>query len=387
MNKKTLGLHILQYLIGYTSIMAFDLSLLLEKVRALIPKKTEASVLGIDVGTSAIKIVQLRRERGQAVLETYGAIALGPYAGVEIGRATNLPVEKLAEALTDVLREGNTTTKESGISIPYSASLISLIKMPAVSERQLKSMVPIEARKYIPVPIGEVMLDWFVVPKEDTDPEKGKKEDVLLVAIHKETLTKYQSLVQATALSASFFEIEVFSTARASLGAGILPVAVLDIGAATSKLYVVERGIVRESHILNHGGQELTLAVAGALGITVSEAEELKRTHGLLASGGEKLRSSAESTLNNLLSEVNRSLLSYQQRAGKALATVVITGGGATLKGLPEFMQTRLSAQVERADPFKKTRAPAFLEGVLSDIGPEFSVAVGLALRRVQESS
>ena len=356
-------------------------------VRSLIPKKTEASVLGIDVGSSAIKIVQLRREHGQAVLETYGAIALGPYAGVEIGRATTLPVEKLIEALKDVLREGNATTTRCGISIPYSSSLISLIKMPAVSERQLKDMVPLEARKYIPVPIGEVMLDWFVVPKEETDPEKGKKEDVLLVAIHKETLTKYQTLVQGTALAASFFEIEVFSTARASLGAGIAPVAVLDIGAATTKLYVVERGIVRESHILNHGGQELTLSIASAQGITVAEAEELKRLHGLLPAGGEKLRSSIESTLNYLLSEVNRSLLSYEQRAGKAIATIVTTGGGATLKGLPEFMQTKLAASVERADPFAKTRAPAFLENVLGEIGPEFSVAVGLALRLLQENA
>lgn len=367
--------------------MAFDLSLLFAKIRDLLSKKTQASVLGIDIGSSAIKIVQLRRERGQAVLETYGAIALGPYAGVEIGRATNLPVEKLAEALTDVLREGNATTKESAISIPYSASLISLIKMPAVPERQLKDMVPLEARKYIPVPIAEVMLDWFVVPKEESDPEKGKKEDVLLVAIHKDTLTKYQTLVQTVGLSASFFEIEVFSTARASLGAGVLPVAVLDIGAATGKLYVVERGIVRESHILNHGGQELTLAVAGALGITMTEAEELKRTHGLLPQGGDKLRASLEATLSNLLTEVNRSLLSFEQRSGKAVATIVITGGGATLKGLAEFMQAKLAATISRATPFAKTRAPAFLEGVLSDIGPEFSVAVGLALRKLTENS
>lgn len=370
--------------------MALDLASLFAKVfakvRDFLPKKTEASVLGIDIGSSAIKIVQLRREHGQAVLETYGAIALGPYAGVEIGRATNLPVEKLSEALNDVLREGNTTTKECGISIPYSSSLISLIKMPAVSERQLKDMVPLEARKYIPVPIGEVMLDWFVVPKEETDPEKGKKEDVLLVAIHKNTLDKYQKLVQTSTLVAAFFEIEVFSTSRASLGSGMLPVAVLDIGAATTKLYIVERGIVRESHILNHGGQELTLTVASAMNITTTEAEELKRAHGLLPAGGEKLRSSLESALNYLFSEVNRSLLSYEQRAGKTIATIITTGGGATLKGLSEFMQTKLAVAVERADPFGKTRAPAFLESVLSEIGPEFSVAVGLALRRLQET-
>lgn len=366
--------------------MAFDLSSLLGKAQGLFARR-EGSVLGIDIGSSAIKVVQVRRERGQAVLETYGAVALGPYGSVEIGRATNLPQDKLAEALTDVLREASTTTRDCGISIPYSSSLISLIKMPAVPEAQLAGMIPLEARKYIPVPIGEVMLDWFVIPKEEGDPEKGKKEDVLLVAIHKDTLSKYQSIVSAAHLSASFFEIEVFSTARASLGPGIVPTAVLDMGAAATKLYIVERGIVRESHIINHGGQEITLAIAGALNITPAQAEEMKRAHGLDPAGGAALRSSIETTLTYLLSEVNRSLMAYEQRAGKSISSVFVTGGGATLKGFVEFAQTKLSISIEKANPFAKTQTPAFLEGVLTEIGPEFSVAVGLALRRLQESS
>src|SRR3990167_8865804 len=125
-----------------------------------------SSVLGIDIGSSSIKVVQLRRHRGAAVLETYGELSLGPYAGVEIGRATSLPAKNLAEALTDVLKEANVTAKSCALSIPFSASLISLIEMPALSDDQLKKMIPIEARKYIPVPITEVTLDWFILPEE-----------------------------------------------------------------------------------------------------------------------------------------------------------------------------------------------------------------------------
>ena len=93
--------------------MAFSLS----SLSSLFSKPTQ-SVLGIDIGTSSIKLVQLRRSRGRVVLETYGAIALGPYAGVEIGRATSLPAEKIGEALKDVIREANVTTQEGAISIP-----------------------------------------------------------------------------------------------------------------------------------------------------------------------------------------------------------------------------------------------------------------------------
>src|SRR3989344_8165532 len=91
--------------------------------------KESKSVLGVDIGTSAVKVVQLRREHGRVILETYGAIALGPYAGGEIGRATSLPAEKIAEALKDVIREANVTTVEAAISIPYSPSLVSVIRL------------------------------------------------------------------------------------------------------------------------------------------------------------------------------------------------------------------------------------------------------------------
>ena len=178
--------------------MAFSLSSLFHK--------ESKSVIGVDIGTSSVKVVQLRREQGRVVLETYGAIALGPYAGVEIGRATALPAEKLAEALKDVIREANVTTKDAAIAIPYSSSLVAIIKVPAAAESQLASVVPIEARKYIPVPINEVQLDWFVVSDQKKHTADGKLE-VLLVAIHNDTTAKFRSIVSEAALLPGFFEI------------------------------------------------------------------------------------------------------------------------------------------------------------------------------------
>ena len=347
-------------------------------------KKEIKSVIGVDIGTSTIKVVQLRRERGRVILETYGAIALGPYGGGEIGRATALPAEKIAEALKDVVREANVTTVDAALSIPYSSSLVSIIKLPAAVEKQLAQVVPIEARKYIPVPISEVLLDWFVVSGgKTTDP--AKKLEVLLVAIHNDTLAKFRSIAGDAQLVVSFFEIEVFSAARAALEHGIAPVAVVDMGAATTKFYVVERGLIHESHIISHGAQDLTLATSRALGITVAQAEERKRKFGLSEAGGADLRRSLELTLSPLLSELSRTITSFEQRVNQTLSGVVLTGGGAALKGLKELTQNRLQAEVRLADPFGKTAAPAFLEAILKEAGPEFSVAVGLALRRLQE--
>ncbi|HYF12993.1 MAG TPA: type IV pilus assembly protein PilM [Candidatus Paceibacterota bacterium] len=343
------------------------------------------SVLGVDIGTSAVKVVQLRKERGRVILETYGAIALGPYAGVEIGRATSLPADKIAEALKDVIREANISTVDAGISIPYSSSLISLIRLPASVEKQLAQVVPIEARKYIPVPINEVLLDWFVVSGGKGKGELQDKIEILLVAIHNDTISKFRSIASDAQLAVSFFEIEVFSSVRAALEHGLAPTAVIDIGAATTKLYIVERGLIRESHIVNHGAQDLTLAASRALNLPVAVAEERKRKIGLNAHIDPSLTQSLELSLMPLISDTSRTLTNWEQRNNQSLTTVVATGGGASIKGFKEFAQARIQNELRIADPFAKTQAPAFLEAILKETGPEFTVAVGLALRRLQE--
>lgn len=360
----------------------------LSSISGIFSRKS-GSVLGVDVGSSSIKVVQLKRERGRAVLETYGAIALGPYAGVEIGRATQLPVEKISEALRDVIREANVTTADAGISIPHAASLISVIKLPSAAEDRLATVVPLEARKYIPVPVSEVKLDWSVV-SGGRGAAAGNLIEVLFVAIHNETLEKFRRIAGNASLQAAFFEIEVFSAVRASLEHGIAPIAVIDMGAATTKFYVVERGVVRESHIINRGAQELTLNLARAVNIPVSAAEDRKRKTGLLTPstidplGASEVQSFAL-TLSPLLSEISHTLASFESRINEPISALVFTGGGATLKGFKEFAAAKLSVEVRIADPFAKTEAPAFLSEILKTIGPEFSVAVGLALRRLQE--
>ena len=108
--------------------------------------KKESSVLGIDIGSSAIKVVQVKKKRGRAVLETYGELALGPYAGTEVGRAASLPVEKVIEALKDILKESKCTSVSCGVSLPLSSSLITFITIPPVPEKQVGDVIAIEAR-------------------------------------------------------------------------------------------------------------------------------------------------------------------------------------------------------------------------------------------------
>ncbi|MBI2476469.1 MAG: pilus assembly protein PilM [Candidatus Taylorbacteria bacterium] len=365
-------------------------------------KRGSESVLGIDIGSSSIKIVQLRKRSGQAILETYGELALGPYTGLEIGRATHLPADKLAEALNDVLRESNTTTKKCGVAIPLPSSLVSLIEMPAAPPSQLSQMIPLEARKYIPVPITEITLDWWVIPSDETKnspyqaagaPDAGAppfmpaaKVDVLVVAIHNEAINKYQDIVRKTAVESSFFEIEVFSTMRAVLVEENATAMIFDLGAGSTKLYIVDRGIVRVSHTINRGSQDITLALSRALNVSVAEAENVKRHFGLsYKREGVNVPQIMSASLNFIFSEANRVLLNFEKRYNKPIGNVVLTGGGVNLKGFYEMAQAAFQVPAIVADPFTKLRSPAFLDPVLKGAGPEFAVAIGVALRRLQE--
>ena len=389
----------------------------LDTIKATFGKK-DVSVLGIDIGASAIKVVQIKRKKGRAVLETYGELALGPYAGTEVGRATNLTAERNAEALSDILREANTTTVQCGISLPITSSLITFISVPQVGDKQFADVVSLEARKYIPVPMTEVVLDWSVVPKDnvletDQNSESSVQQgsvanntspagfgsssqiksqpakemtDVLVVAIHNEAISSYQRVCTLSKLNPSFFEIELFSTIRAVVEQGIQAHMIMDMGARTTKLYIVERGLLRSSHVVNRGSQDITLALSRALNISIDEAEQIKRGYGL--QGGVEHKDVAEIislTLDYIFYESNRVLLNYQKQTNKNIASVVLTGGGVLLKGLAELAQASFQTQVMYADPFSKLETPAFLADQFKMAGPEFAVAIGLALRRLSE--
>jgi len=368
----------------------------------------EVSALGIDIGSSAIKIVQLKKKNGQAVLETYGELALGPYTGLSVGQAVVLAPDKLAQALIDLMKEKevNITTKKCGISIPFTSSLMSVIEMPDVSTKQLAVMVPLEARKYIPVPVSEVMLDWSVIPKSEMQEEDSSeyattaerattdqgtgtrtalpKVNVLIVAIHNETIVRYQDIVVKSALEAGFFEIEIFSTMRAVLDETLRPVMIMDMGAASTKLYVIERGVIRSSHTINRGSQDITLTISKSLGLSMERAEVMKRQVGVTGEN-KNLTDVVILTLDYIFAEVNNVLLSFEKKYNKTISKVILVGGGSILKGLADLAKNNFKTDVVLADPFSKVNAPAFLENILKETGPEFAVAIGLALRKLAE--
>lgn len=368
--------------------MAFSLSTVTDKLQSVLgsfQKQDGESVLGIDIGTSSIKIVQLAEKRGAAVLETYGEIALGPYNQAEVGQAVHPPLEKTVEALTDLVQEANVTARIGGMGVPLSASLISLITLPTKNTGDLEAMVPIEARKYIPVPVGEVTLDWFVIPETEADflsasgrTRAPNSTDVLLVAIHNSALSRFDGIMKGAGITPRFFEIEPFSMARSAYEHSTKPTMLIDFGASATRVYIIEFGIIDVSHTITKGGQDITSALSKSLGLTFGEAEKMKRDEGLGNTDA------GTSTLNYIFAEAKRIFLTYQRKEGKAIAQVVLTGGGALLSGVMEQARQEFEAPVSLGNPFERVQTPAFIRDVLVGAGPTFTTAIGLALRAIK---
>lgn len=361
--------------------MDFSLAGLLKNFKSAInPKK---SVLGLDIGSSFVKIVQLRKEQERAVLETYGEIATGPYANLKIGQNAKLPPDVIAQAIKDLMKESNSKAVEARVAIPLKSSFVKIINLPFGQGKNISAeIIAMEARRHIPIPVSEVALDWWVIPENENDPKKGdeKETEVLLVAIHNDIINEYKDIVSKAGLTAAF-EIESFGLVRSAISRGSQTIAVMDIGSATVKMAIVDYGVIKSSLLISKGSSDLTLALSQSLGVDFAKAEEMKREIGLSdLPEHQDIITVMEPVLDYVFHEAAIFLKEFQNKYGRAASKVIFAGGGSLLKGLAGYGVKKLTIEVEYANPFGKTEHPAFLSGVLRGVGPDFSIATGLAL-------
>jgi type IV pilus assembly protein PilM len=370
------------------------------------------SVLGVDIGSSSIKIVQIKNKAGRAVLETYGEIALGPYANLDIGRSVKLRADQTVNAIKDVLKESNVTTNVCGMAIPLSASIITTMQVPQVGNSNIDEIVSMEARRYIPVAMEEITLDWQVLPDRVSEipqlnntntengiitnnlpplgvrppvenPNKTKTATVLIVAVHTEVINNMKQVSAGANLNCDFLELEAFSTIRSSTNNSVSTFAVADFGASATKVYISEGGVIRNFHIVPFGSQDLTLAISRSLGVPIAEAEKIKRSEEI--KNNSKLSKLFDGSVSFITNEISKFLRDYEIKNNVAMGELIITGGGSSVAGFKEFIKNRIPVSVRSAEPFANVLTPAFLENVLKSIGPSFSVAVGAALRALED--
>ena len=348
-------------------------------------KKEEVSqAIGLDIGMSSVKVVQLRRERNRIILDTYGEVALGPYGGLKIGQAINLGEEKLLEAIKDLFKESKVTSLNTVMAIDSAAAFVSLVTVPKVTDDELRTMMPIEARKYIPMPLTEVQMDWWHIPQTVRLRDESKSVSVVLAEVANNTLMGYDSLVKKLGLLNVEYEIHGYSLLRSTPPHTHKMVMYVDIGVSNTVLSLVYQGIVLDMHVISRGSQEGTLQLSKALSITLDTAEESKRVFGYLGDESNPyFKDVLELSSYPLFGEVARLSLMFERKYNQTIEGIILTGGGARIPGMLSTYSKTVHIAGRIATPFEQIVVPEFLSEMMEKIGPSYAVAVGCALKKL----
>jgi len=356
-------------------------------------KKKPKSVLGIDIGTASIKVVQLKKEEEKFKLETYGQISTIGYLERlnDTFQGTSLKTLEVVarEMLRVVLEKAETTVKSAVMSVPVFSSFVSLVEMPFMGEKELARAIQFEARRYVPIPLPEVILDWRVIEtgiiKNDFSPRPFKGKRILLIAVPLEVVNKYLRIAEDLNLSVTALELESFSVARSLMPDDKSSACIIDVGARASSFTIVDKGVLQMSHSLDIGGGEMTRTLATGLGIASERAEEFKMTYGFNHEAEKQNRTEVKELLNvpigKIVDEIERMINSYNFKTGRKIEKIILNGGSSRLKGLTEHIGQKFDIKAVTANPWSNVVYPTILQDTLNQIGPEFSVAVGAAMR------
>lgn len=340
--------------------------------------------LGVDIGTSAVKIVELSRWGERIKLENYGEIKAGalfekPFRSFERSTLT-VSTSDVAKGVTAVLEEAKIKTKEASFCIPDFSTFFTWFRLPAMSEQELAQAVQYEARQHIPLPLSEVTLDWQMVGGSF---EQKTPLEVLLVTVPNEIVSQYQEIASLSGLKLVALEAEVFGLARSSVRDQKETMLLIDLGAQSTSISLVDGGHLKRSHSLDMAGNQLTAAIAQSLNVDFRKASLLKEGYGLSAVE-EHIDKVLMPLVDLIIVEMDKVSQEYNRSEGKDIAKIILSGGTSFLPGLKNYIADRAKKPVEITEPFKDILCPPILEEALKKMGPSYAVAVGVALRGLQ---
>ncbi len=352
------------------------------------PKK----FLGIDIGTSSIRVVEVGKKGQTLQLENYGEIKTPfikkrPFRIFE-KNILSLSERDTAQAIRSINLEAGIQTKDANFSVPDFCSFFTTLELPSMSKEKIFQAIRYQIRPYIPLPLSEVTLDWTI-----TEGEISKTPlKVLVVAIPNHDIEQYKTIAHFANLTLRFLEPEVFALARSSIKdkLGEKIIALIDMGARSTTCSIVEKRIVKISHSFNIGGNDLTEVIAESLNIGYNKAEEMKRRYGLAFVNGEQEEASKDikkvltPLVDSVLEEVKRTFRDFYRVEGKEVEKIVLAGGVMLSSGLKEYFSTGLKKEVVITKPFSNILYPSILRQTLMKLGPSYAISVGLASKGFQ---
>ncbi len=352
--------------------------------------------LGIDIGTASIKIVELTKESGRFKLENYGlfslesaesAVNVATQAVQQSNKVAQLSNNDMAWAIKELCKAIKVKTKDAVASIQSFSTFSTVISMPYLSADDIAKSIPYEARKYVPIPLTDVVLDWSIInvaqPGANQAPGATPTVEVYLVAVPKNETNRYQEITQQAGIHLKALELENAALIRALIGNDLNPFTIINIGGRSTSIVIVDGGFERVSHNYEIGGFEITKAISRSLNVSIKRAEELKRTFGLKDVDNNVINTVMSSLLDMIVLETRKTIQNYQDVKRRTIAKVLLVGGQVNMPQFAEYFAQKLGLPVSLGNPLARVIVPPPLEKVRGELSSTFAIALGLAMREL----
>lgn len=340
-------------------------------------------MVGVDIGTASIKVVEISRWGGGKTLENYGEIkSVSLYKEEEPFRTFNGASYMLSDffisrAIRAILDESGIKTKSAVFSVPdYSTFCISF-ELPPMSEKEIPESVKYHAPQYIPLPISETTLDWKIIGGNPGD--KKSNIEIFLVAIPNQVVDGYKRIASGAGLELYALEAEAMAISRSLVKDKRKNICLIDIGVQSTTINMIEKGELKKSYSFDFAANQLTNAISSSLGTGIKKAEEIKSEKGLIYLEKETIKT-LYYLIDPLLTEIRNTIFEFEKNKKINIDDVYITGGTANLLGLKEYFEETIKKPVLIPNCFSDFLYPPILEESLRKMSPSFSVATGVAL-------
>ncbi len=345
-------------------------------------RKRKKQVVGCDIGSSAVKLVELKPlKNGEFQLLHAASAELSPEAIVD---GAIMDSSLVVEALSHLISENNIRNQFFGTSLSGHSVIIKRIPLPSMTEAELSESIQWEAEQYIPFDINDVNLDYVVLGESG-----GDTMDVLLVAVKKDRIADYTSVIVQAGKQPALVDVDVFALQNAyeiNYGVPSETVALVNVGASVMNINVVHQGASVFWRDVAFGGNQYTEAIQRELNLPREDAERLKR--------GERVGEHSLQNVLGILNSVSEDLAAELQKtvdffvatsSVDRLDRLVLAGGSAQVLNLDEVLKDRFQVAVEVMNPFRNIRysESEFDPEWINRHAPAMSVAVGLAVRAV----
>lgn len=342
----------------------------------------EKNIIGLDIGSRNIKAIQLKETKGVYRLERIGITSLDPELIVD---GSILDFTRVVEAikelvLTTQIKAKNTTLSVSG----HSSVIIKRITLPEISEDELSESINFEAEHYIPFDIEDVILDFQILGLAE---EEGMM-DVLIVAVKRDKINEYVSVVKEVGLTPAVVDIDSFALENMhELNYEFneaTNVALINVGASMINMNIINGGVSVFTRDSSVGGNLYTEALQREFSISFEDAERLKEDGEIEAISTEKAYPAMNIASNEIISEISRSFEYFKDTTNyEDIDEIILSGGVALIRDFPSLLAEMTGIKVSVAKPFKNINVPdSFDPEYIKKIEPLMAVVVGLALRR-----